>query len=193
VSELSAPRALRAGQAARRRIIDAAIQSLVRDGAEASMATIAAAAQVSKALLHYHYADKASLLAEVVSQLSRRIVARERAAMTAASGSGAVDALWTWLEGELARGELRILLELGMQREPAVQTAYTDAALARCRAADETVEQLFADLGLVPRMPAKLLATASIAFMDGLAIDTGRRDPRASFDVFWLALLSLAE
>jgi hypothetical protein len=42
-------------------------------------------------------------------------------------------------------------------------------------------------------MPTKLLATASIAFMDGLAIDTGRRDPRASFDVFWLALLSLAE
>jgi hypothetical protein len=113
--------------------------------------------------------------------------------MHAASGSGAVDALWSWLEEELARGELRTLLELGMQRDPAVQTAYADAALARCRAADETVEQLFTDLGLVARMPTKLLAAASIAFMDGLAIDTGRRDPRASFDVFWLALLSLAE
>jgi AcrR family transcriptional regulator len=157
------------------------------------MATIAATAQVSKALLHYHYADRASLLAEVVSQLSRRIVARERAAMDAARGSGAVDALWTWLEGELARGELRTLLELGMQRVPAVQTAYAEAALARCHAADETVEQLFTGLGLVPRMPAKLLGAASIAFMDGLTIDTGRRDPRASFDVFWLALLSLAE
>jgi AcrR family transcriptional regulator len=193
VSEAPAPPAIRAGQSARHRIIDAAIRSLVRDGAEASMATIAATAEVSKALLHYHYADRASLLAEVVSQLSRRIVARERAAMKATSGSGAVDALWSWLENELARGELRTLLELGMQREPVVQTAYAEAALARCRAADETVEQLFADLGLVPRMPSGLLATASIAFMDGLAIDTGRRDPRASFDVFWLALLSLAE
>jgi AcrR family transcriptional regulator len=157
------------------------------------MATIAATAEVSKALLHYHYADRASLLAAVVSQLSRRIVARERDAMNAASGSGAVDALWSWLESELSRGELRTLLELGMLREPVVQTAYADAARARCRAADETVEQLFTDLGLVPRMPAKLLGAASLAFMDGLAIDTGRRDPRASFDVFWLALLSLAE
>jgi AcrR family transcriptional regulator len=157
------------------------------------MATIAATAEVSKALLHYHYEDRASLLAEVVSQLARRIVARERAAMSAASGSGAVDALWSWLEGELARGELHTLLELGMQREPAVQAAYAEAGQTRCRAADETVGQLFSGLGLVPRMPAKLLSAASIAFMDGLAIDTGRRDPRASFDVFWLALLSLAE
>jgi AcrR family transcriptional regulator len=184
---------MRAGQAARHRIIDAAIRSLVRDGSEASMATIAATAEVSKALLHYHYADRASLLAEVVSQLSRRIVARERAAMNAASGSGTVDALWSWLEGELARGELRTLLELGMQRELTVQTAYGEAALARCHAADQTVEQLFAGLGLVPRMPARLLGAASLAFMDGLAIGTGQRDARASFDVFWLALLSLAE
>jgi AcrR family transcriptional regulator len=184
---------VRAGQLARHRIVDAAIRSLVREGPEVSMATIAATAEVSKALLHYHYADRASLLAEVVSQLSRRIVARERAAMNAASGSGAVDALWSWLEGELARGELRALLELGMQREQLVQTACADAALARCHAADQTVEQLFAGLGLVPRMPARLLGGASIAFMDGLAIDTGRRDARASFDVFWLALLSLAE
>ena len=157
------------------------------------MATIAATAEVSKALLHYHYADGASLLAEVVSQLARRIVARERAAVDAASGSGTVDALWNWLEGELARGELRTLLELGMEREPAVKTASAEAALIRCHAADKTVEQLFAGLGLVPRMPARLLGAASIAFMDGLAIDTARRDPRASFDVFWLALLSLAE
>jgi hypothetical protein len=133
------------------------------------------------------------LLAEVVSQLSRRIVARERAAMNTASGSGAVDALWTWLEAELMRGELRTLLELGMQREPVVRAAFADAALARCHAADETVAQLFASLGLVPRMPSKLLATASIAFINGLAIDTERRDPRTSFDVFLLALLSLAE
>jgi AcrR family transcriptional regulator len=193
VSEPAVPPAVRAGQAARRRIIDAAIRSLVREGMEASMATIAATAEVSKALLHYHYADRASLLAEVVSQLSRRIVARERAAMNTASGSGAVDALWTWLEAELMRGELRTLLELGMQREPVVRAAFADAALARCHAADETVAQLFASLGLVPRMPSKLLATASIAFINGLAIDTERRDPRTSFDVFWLALLSLAE
>jgi AcrR family transcriptional regulator len=184
---------VRAGQTARNRILEAAIRSLVRDGTDASMATIASASGVSKALLHYHYADRASLLAEVVVQLARRIMSRERAAMDAVSGSSAVDALWSWLDGELAHGELRALLELGMLHEPEVRDACAEAALARRRAASETVERLFAGLGLVPRMPAELVGGASVAFIDGLAIDTGRHDPRASFDVFWLALLSLAE
>jgi AcrR family transcriptional regulator len=156
VSGSPVPSAVRAGQSARNRIIDAAIRVLVRDGTEASMATIASAAEVSKALLHYHYADRASLLAEVVSQLARRIVTRERSAIDVARGSGAVDALWSWLEGELAGGELRTLLELGMHRDPKVRSACAEAALARHRAAEDTVERLFAGLGLAPRMPAEL-------------------------------------
>lgn len=186
----------RAGAVARARIVEAAVRCLVRDGvAGASMAAIAAEGGVSKALLHYHYADRARLMAEVTTQLGRRIVARERAAMDAASGSAAVDALWEWLEGELARGELHALLELAMQHETAVRNAAAATALARGRAATETVEQLFAGLGLTPRMPAALLAGASVAFFDGLAAGTrsSAREPRVSFDLFWLALLSLAE
>jgi len=39
-----------------------------------------------------------------------------------------------------------------------------------------------------------LLGRASIAFMDGLAIaDASAGQRRASFDLFWLALLSIAE
>ena len=183
----------RAGEAARARIVNAAIRCLIRDGAEASMAAIAAAAGVSKALLHYHYADRARLLAEVVGQIVQRLVSRERAAMDAASGSGAVDALWSWLEGELEHGELRALLELGMLHEPEVRNACAQAAQSRHRAATRTVEQLFMGLGLTPRVPATILAGASTAFIDGLALDAGQRDPRVSFDVVWLALLSLAE
>jgi AcrR family transcriptional regulator len=186
----------RAGAAARARIVDAAIQSLVRDGVtNASMAVIAAAGGVSKALLHYHYADRAHLLAEVATELGRRVVARERAAIDAARGSGAVDAHWEWLAGELQRGELRALLELSVEREAEVRVAVEAATLARARAATQTVAQLFDALGLTPRMPAALLAGAVLAFIDGLAIgpSSPTRDPRASFDLFWLALLSLAE
>lgn len=159
------------------------------------MAAIAAEGGVSKALLHYHYDDRERLLAEVVTQLGRRIIGRERAAMHAATGSGAVDALWEWLAGELSRGELRALLELATQHEPGVRSAADAVALGRGRAATQTVEQLFADLGLTPRMPAALLGDASMAFIDGLAISAPSpgRDPRVSFDLFWLALLSLAE
>ena len=159
------------------------------------MAAIAAEGGVSKALLHYHYSDRARLLAEVASQLGHRIVARERSAMDDAHGSGAVDALWRWLESELARGELRALLELALQHEPEVRAATAAAREARQRSATQTVERLFTGLGLVPRMPAPLLAGASIAFIDGLAVGTAStgHDPRVSFDLFWLALLSLAE
>jgi AcrR family transcriptional regulator len=190
------PSPLRAGAAARRRIVDAAVSCLVRGGvAEASMAAIAAEGGVSKALLHYHFADRARLMAEVATQLGRRIVARERAAMDVASGSAAVDAHWAWLESELSRGELRALLELAMQRDDTVRVARSAVALARERSATETVERLFAGLGLTPRMPAGLLAGASMAFIDGLAVGAtpAGRDARVSFDLFWLALLSLAE
>jgi len=159
------------------------------------MAAIASEGGMSKALLHYHFADRERLLAEVVRQLGGRIVGRERAAMDTARGSDAVDALWEWLADELSRGELRVLLELATQREPELRAAADAVALARARAAAETVAQLFAGLGLTPRMPAALLGGASMAFIDGLAIGAPSpgRDSRASFDLFWLALLSLAE
>jgi hypothetical protein len=106
-----------------------------------------------------------------------------------------VDAHWEWLAGELDRGELRALLELSGHREPEVRAAVESATLARARAATRTVAQLFDGLGLTPRMPAALLAATLLAFLDGLAIGppSATRDPRASFDLFWLALLSLAE
>jgi hypothetical protein len=45
-------------------------------------------------------------------------------------------------------------------------------------------------------VPAALVADASIAFIDGLALDVSNgslRDPRVSFDIFWLAVLGLTE
>ncbi len=188
----------RAGAAAttRARIVDAVVHCLIRDGVpETSMAAIAAEAGVSKALLHYHYADRGGLLADVATQLGGRLVSRERAAMDDAHGSAAVDVLWRWLDDELARGELRAMLELGLLQQPAVRAASDAVMRSRHHAAARTVEQLFAGLGLVPRLPPALLGDASLAFADGLAVG-GREavlDPRAAFDVFWLALLSLAE
>jgi len=159
------------------------------------MAAIAAAAGVSKALLHYHYSDRARLLAEVVTQLGERLAARERVALDAADGSKAVDALWRWLDRELSLGELRVLLELSLVREPLVQDAAKAVADARRRAAGATVAGLMNQLDLAPRVPAELLGESSMAFVDGLAIrgQASGADPRVAFDVFWLAMLGLAE
>ena len=120
------------------------------------MATIAAHAGVSKALLHYHYSDRARLLAEVVTQLGERFAARQRSALAGADGSKAVDALWGWLENELVRGELRVLLELSLIREPLVHDAAVAVADARRLAAGQTTGELMRRLGLEPRVPAEL-------------------------------------
>ena len=188
--------AARVATATRQRIIDATIECVARDGTtEASMAAIAAAAGVSKALLHYHYSDRARLLAEVVAQLGERIAARERSALNAADGSKVVDALWHWLERELAQGELRVLLELSLIREPTVQSAARAVAGARRSLATGTIAEVMGRLGLVPRVPAELLGEANVAFVDGLAMGgiVSAADPRVAFDVFWLAMLGLAE
>jgi TetR/AcrR family transcriptional regulator, regulator of biofilm formation and stress response len=182
---------------ARARIVDAGVRCIARDGvAGASMAVIALEAGVSKALLHYHYHDRATLLAEIVERIGTRTVARERAAVDESDGIGGLNALWQWLEGELRRGELAALAELTMVREAPVRRATRVAASDRRRSAAHTIERLFAELDLTPRVPAPLLADAAVAFADGVALDVASgsaRDPRVSFDIFWLALLGLTE
>ncbi len=189
-------RAAGEGDRARDRIVEAAIRCLAQGGAEgASMAAIASHADVSKGLLHYHFLDRGHLLAAVVERLSGRIVSRERGAMSRAAAGQEVNALWALTAEELERGELRVLLELGLQHDPAIRAASEAGAAARRAAATASIEHLFASLALAPRVPPPLLADASVALVDGLALArcASVEERRVSFDVFWLALLSLGE
>jgi AcrR family transcriptional regulator len=182
---------------ARLRIVDAGARCIARDGvAGASMAAIAVEAGVSKALLHYHYHDRSRLLAEIVERIGMRTIERERVAIDESDRMGGLDALWQWLEGELHRGELAALAELALAREAPVRRATQATATERRRSAARTIERLFAELDLTPRVPAPLLADAAVAFIDGLALDVANgsaRAPRVSYDIFWLALLGLTE
>jgi AcrR family transcriptional regulator len=180
---------------ARSRIVRAGIRCVVRDGiAGASMAAIASEADVSKALLHYHFADRARLLAEMTTLLGRRLITRERGALERDETATPVELLWQWLSAELDRGELRALLALATVHDPAVREAMEEVSTARRTSAAATVEQLFGLLGLTSRVSMTLIAGATVAFMDGLALDQEfGRDARTSFDVFWLAMLSLGD
>src|SRR5687767_14090830 len=61
------------------RIIAAARSLAIRGGvATISMGDVAVAAGVSKALIHYHFRDKSSLLCALVENLGTRIVARAK-------------------------------------------------------------------------------------------------------------------
>ena len=182
---------------ARARIVDGGVRCIAREGVSgASMAAIALEAGVSKALLHYHYHDRSTLLAEIVERIGMRTIEREHAAIDEGSGMGGLDAVWQWLEGELRRGELAALAELTLVREARVRRATRAAASDRRRSAAHTIERLFTELDLTPRVPAPLMADAAVAFIDGLALDVANgsaREPRVSYDIFWLALLGLTE
>ena len=179
------------------RILRGTAERLIAMGAaELSMQHVADAAGVSKALIHYHYHDKESLLEQVVIWATSQLLERERAALEGATASTAVDALWRWLDEELDGGHLRLLLELGQYRVPRVRVAVQESLRMRRDAATESIRHLFELLELRPRVPVELLASVVVAFIDGLAGhprgDDGR-DDRVTFDVFWLSLLSLAE
>jgi TetR/AcrR family transcriptional repressor of nem operon len=182
---------------ARSRIIDAGARCIARDSVSgASMAAIALEAGVSKALLHYHYHDRATLLTEIVEHVGARVIERERATIDTVADASGLDALWNWLDAELRRGDLACLGALSLVSDGHVRSASRAVANRRREAATRTVERLFDQLGLTPRVPAALLAEASVAFLDGLTLDVASgttRDPRVSFDVFWLGLLGLAE
>jgi len=187
------------------RILQATARRVASGGAAAlALSEIARDAGVSKALIHYHFSDKETLLSRLIDHLARGMVEREREALRRFEHEHnplAVDALWGWLEGELERHSINVLLELDAYRGSAVQAAARAAAEARQTAAQDTIERLFKILELRPRIEPALLATVYVAFIDGLAIrrglvggeDRAPTSPRVAFDVFWLAMLSLAE
>lgn len=191
-----------------RRILDAAARQIAAVGAaELSMSGVAREAGVSKALIHYHFRDKNHLLASVVELLSAGLLSRERECLVPYEREHnplAVDAVWEWLAAELRRGHVRVLLELDAYRGEEVRAAARNAAMRRRLSAGETVERLFRILDLRPRIESTLLGNVVVAFIDGLALDVGLAtaagesspvpdSARVAFDVFWLAMLSLAE
>jgi hypothetical protein len=92
--------------------------------------------------------------------------------------------------------DLRALLDLSLVQGESVQAAVQATATARREAAAAVTHELFEALDLRPRVPAPLIADAFVAFVDGLALDrvvAPERNPRISFDVFWLAMLGLTD
>src|SRR5688500_7558524 len=194
--EIAAPVVHNRRNAAERILRGAAERLVVMGAAELSMQDVAHAAGVSKALIHYHYQDKESLLEQVVIWATAQVLERERAALHGATASTAVDALWRWLDGELVGGHLRLLLELGQSHVPRVRAAINESLRVREESATDSVRHLFALLELRPRVPVEMLGGVVVAFIDGLASHPrgeDGRDVRVTFDIFWLSLLSLAE
>ena len=184
------------GNAAERILASAAECVGQLGAAQVSLQAVADSAGVSKALIHYHFRDRDELLARLADWLTVELVQGEEVALDGAAPQGALDALWAWLEGELARGDVRVLVDLTQVVPESLRLAAQEAAGRRRAAAERTVETLFSTLSLTPRVPTAMIAEVLVAFVDGLAVAAARnpeRNHRVAFDVFWLAMLSLAE
>ena len=179
------------------RILHATARLLAERGvARFNLQEVAEAATVSKGLIHYHYHDRDTLLTRLVEALAADLARRQQAAIAAATPETAVDDLWTWFHGELRRGHLRVLQELAQEPGALVRGAVNAAAAQRRTTTAATLERLFDLLGLHPRVPPSLLADVVVAFEDGLVLASvvqPEQDPRVPFDVFWLAVLGMAE
>ena len=179
------------------RILHATALTIAERGVSAlTMSEVADEARVSKGLIHYHFHDKETLLARVLEWITRQLVDREGLALARSTPRTAIDDLWNWLSDELRRGHLHVLVELTDSREDLVRREVLVSVRVRREATSASTTRLFELLGLKPRVPTELITEAVLAFRDGLAIAAARDpdyDPRAAFDVFWLAMLSLAD
>jgi len=177
------------------RIVDAAIDALVRSGAMAlAMHEVAGRAGVSKGLIHYHFRDKDALLEEAAVRIGARISERERAALRASTAATAVDDLREWMASELGAGEWRALLALAQWPNARVAGAAAAALSERRSVAGESASRLLVLLGLRPRVALEQMAEMLVATISGLAIiapnPAAQRD---ACDVLLLAMLSMTE
>jgi AcrR family transcriptional regulator len=182
--------------AADRILLAAAAAVPVRGAGALAMHEIAAAAGVSKALIHYHYRDKDALLVRVVERLDAQMTARARQTFEASSPATAIGDFESWAETEVTGGAWRATLELAGWPNADVRSAVQHSLRARRLTARELVARLYALLGLRERVASRVVGELLVAVVSGLAVlhrrDTAA-DSRAVFDAIALALLGLAE
>lgn len=160
------------------------------------MGDVAASAAVSKALVHYHFHDKDSLLVALAEQIGARVTDHARQALTTNPDAHKLDALWSSIEDEMRAGDVRILLALAEYDSDHVRSVCRRLARERRDIATAQILAIFEHLDLRLRVPAELVADTVTAFIDGLTIANALepdRPTRPAFDVLWLALLTLAE
>jgi AcrR family transcriptional regulator len=160
------------------------------------MGDVAANAAVSKALVHYHFHDKDSLLVALAEQIGAAVVARAQRVLAGSSNEHVLDAYWSGIEDELHAGDLRILLALAEYDSDRVRSVCRRLATERRDLVSAHITSVFEQLGLTLRVPAQLVSDTVIAFTDGLTLAHAlepERPTRPAFDVLWLALLTLAE
>ena len=180
----------------RRRILEMAREEISCAGwAAATSGCLAKRAAVSKALIHYHFQDKDSLLRAVAIACRENVLMRGSARGMRTTHVNPVDGFEEWLEAELASQDLRIALQLRASgRGPVVRAA--DHVLAAVRSElQQQVDQVFEILGVVPTVPPTSVVDLFMTVTEGAAlipIEPVAR-LRQMVATIWFSLLSVSE
>lgn len=176
------------------RLLSAAIRLGVARGVSAmSLQGIASAAGVSKALVLYHFGDKAAVLTAVADGLGARGGERLH---TAAAAPDALKAWYALAREELRLGELALLAGLAQEPDLGARAgmAIPAARGAREVAATRLAASIYGAVGLEPRVPLSFLGRMLVRHLDGLAVaaahaEFGAAELEAELDTFAIALL----
>jgi AcrR family transcriptional regulator len=179
------------------RIIEAACVTILAKGiASLTVADVGKRADVSTALIHYHFASKDGLLGAACERLAaQRSEARAQAVRTT-RGLDALDALWSavtagpGVQVERAWHDVNLLA----RHDPSVRRTLVLRRREELEAFTAALPRLLAELASTIPLPADEAATAVLLFLDGvvLAIDQGvpLAEVRAAYDAFWLVLVT---
>jgi AcrR family transcriptional regulator len=185
------------GRDTRSRILDAAVECLAADGIEGlRMAGVARGADVSTALVHYHFDTRESLLAEALTR-SFQIAGDARASSKYGSGN-ALARLRRKIEESLPYGgrrqrewELWVELWLRAVREPELRRAAADV-YARLRASLLALLEAGVEAGEFRVADPDTTADRVLAAIDGFGLRALIRDPampvERAFEQVWAVL-----
>ncbi len=181
---------------ARGRILQIAREEISRAGwTAATSGRVAQRAGVSKALIHYHFRDKESLLSALAVQCRDGVVRRGSRIVAPARRENPVDEFSDWLDSELSAGDLRIALQLKASGIPAVARAADEAVTAVRVELEQRVDAVLGVLDVAPTIPLDSVVDLLMAMSTGLALvpvePVARR--RRLVESVWLGLLSVSD
>jgi AcrR family transcriptional regulator len=186
---------MQTASATRDKLVSAACMALRERGLAAlTVASVASRAEVSTALVHYHFDTKGQLLLAAAARLAAARSAHRLDALAERSGLRALDDVWEILLGSAESGEERAYLELALR---GLEDDGIAAALAEDRAREHAalgsrLPALLVDLGTNPVAGIEELVVIVTAALDGFTLALlyqPAASVRAAYDAFWLTMI----
>ena len=184
------------GAATKRQIVEAALETLKRDGfAGATSRAIARRGGFNQALIFYHFGSLHGLLLAALDQTSEERLERYGQAVTKATSVDELVAAVARLYAEdRERGHMTVVAQ--MVAGSAAHTELKPALVARMEPwlelCEEAIEKGFRWLGLPELVPRRELAYAFVTFYLGVNLMTQLDEDRARTDALFQRLEALA-